>query len=89
VTGTVLDIVNLRFDNPTHLIVEAVIEDAAVVRRQTSLEPAEYGPALCQGTLYFDDEQRIPATDADFMTMLSNEVDDWRVLDTTDAVEAQ
>lgn len=82
--GTVLEIVDMRFEDGDHLLVEALVEDAVVVRRQTDLDPAELGPALCRGTMYFSDEQLIPPTDADFLRLLSDEVDDWELVDTSD-----
>ena len=73
----------MRFDGD-HLVVDAVVADAVVVFPQTQLTPAEWGPALCRGTLYFSDEDLIPATDAEFRAMLSERVDDWTPLDTSD-----
>jgi hypothetical protein len=80
---TVLSIEEMRFDGD-HLVVDAVVADAVVVIPQTQLEPAEWGPALCRGTLYFSDEDLIPATDAEFRAMLSERVDDWAPIDTSD-----
>lgn len=83
-TGTVLDIVDMHFVDDEHLVVQAVIEEAVLVRRQTQLEPEQYGPALCEGTLFFTENTLIPATDQEFISMLSNEVDDWEIVENID-----
>ena len=79
----VQSIEELRFEGD-RLVVDAVVDDMVVVIPQTQLEPAEWGPALCRGTLYFSDEDLIPATDAEFRAMLAERVDDWAPLATSD-----
>lgn len=78
-TGNILAIEDLTFDGDT-LRVTAVVEDAVLTRRATQLEPEEWGPGLCRGTVYFSDETLIPATDAELIQMLSDAIDDWVVL---------
>jgi hypothetical protein len=77
---TVLSIEELRFEGD-YLLVDAVVDEMVPVRAATSLEPAEWGPALCRGTLYFSDEDLIPATDAQFRRMLTERIDDWNPID--------
>ena len=79
----VQSIEELRFEGD-HLVVDAIVDDMVVRYPQTTLEPAEWGPALCRGTLYFSDEDLIPATDAELRALLTDRVDDWAPLDTSD-----
>jgi hypothetical protein len=79
----VIEINEMRFDDDV-LVVEAVVEDAALVRSQTMEDPPEWGPALCRGTWHMDSEALIPATDAQFFEMLSDNIDDWALVDTSD-----
>jgi hypothetical protein len=79
----VQSIEELRFEGD-RLVVDAVVNDMVVVIPQTSLYPEEWGPALCRGTLYFSDEDLIPATDAELRAMLTERVDDWAPIDTSD-----
>lgn len=77
--ATVLEIRELRFDGDC-LVVDAVVEDMRLERRQTDLDPEEWGPGLCRGTLHFSDEVLIPATDADLMVMLGQNITDWTLI---------
>ncbi len=79
----VLSIEDLQFDGD-YLVVEALVEDAVVVRPQTYLDPEEWGPALCRGSFELHDEDLIPATDAELRNLLSERIDDWAPLDTSD-----
>ena len=79
----VQSIEELRFEGD-HLVVDAVVDDMVLVYAQTQLDPPEWGPALCRGTLYFSDEDLIPATDAELRALLSERVDDWAPVDTSD-----
>jgi hypothetical protein len=81
--NTVLEIHDLTFEDD-RLIVEATVEDAVLVRQQTALDPPEWGPAVCRGTLLFGDDTLIPATDSQLRTMLSERIDDWSPLDQSD-----
>jgi hypothetical protein len=76
-----LEIDELHFDGD-HLVVDAVVDDAVLVYAQTEFDPPEWGPALCRGTLYFSDEDLIPATDAELRALLAQRVDDWTPLET-------
>ena len=55
----VQSIEEIRFEGD-RLVVDAVVDDMVVRYPQTQFEPAEWGPALCRGTLYFSDEDLIP-----------------------------
>jgi hypothetical protein len=79
----VQSIEELRFEDD-RLVVDAVVDDMVVRYPQTAFEPAEWGPALCRGTFYLSDEDLIPATDAELRAMLTDRVDDWTLLDTSD-----
>jgi len=73
----VLSIEDLRFESDGLLVVDAVVDDAVVVRPQTYMDPAEWGPALCRGSVYLSDEDLIPATDVELCKLLSERIDDW------------
>ncbi len=79
----VQSIEELRFEDD-RLVVDAIVDDMVVRYPQTAFEPAEWGPALCRGTFYLSDEDLIPATDAELRAMLTDRVDDWTPLDTSD-----
>lgn len=81
--GTVLSIEDMKFNGDT-LVVDAIIEDAVLTHKQTLVDPPEWGPGLCRGTLYFPADFLIPATDRELMQMLSERVDDWALVDVSD-----
>lgn len=76
----VLEIRDIRCDGD-FLVVDALIEDAVLTAPATHLDPPEYGPALCRGTLYVSDDTRIGPTDVDLMVMLGNEITDWEPIE--------
>ena len=76
----VLEIRDIRCDGD-FLVVDALVEDAVLTAHATHLDPPEYGPALCRGTLYVSDDTRIGPTDADLMVMLGNEITDWEPIE--------
>jgi hypothetical protein len=76
----VIEIRDLSFDGD-RLVVEAVVDDAVLTRQQTELDPPEWGPALCRGSLLFSDDDRIPATDRDMNRLISDRVDNWEVIE--------
>lgn len=82
--STVLHIEELTFAEDGRLVVDAVVDDMVVLHAQTQLEPAEWGPALCRGTVYLSDEDLIPPTDSELCKLLSELIDDWVVLDSKD-----
>ena len=79
----IISIENMQFDGDV-LTVDAIVDEARLVRRETEWEPAEYGPGLCRGTLLFSDDTLIPATDAELLVMLGQEIDDWELVPTDD-----
>jgi hypothetical protein len=79
----VLSIEDLRFEDDT-LVVTAVVDDAVVVCPASYDYPDEWGPALCRGSFELHDEDLIPATDAELRDLLSERIDDWAPLDTSD-----
>lgn len=80
----VLEIYDVSFSHDNICTVEAVIEDAAVVRPQTLEDPEEYCPALCRGSFYFCEEDVIPATDEGLRRMFAERIDNWEVVDSSD-----
>lgn len=81
--GVVISVEDMQFDGDT-LVVQAVVEDAALLRPETHLDPAEWGPGLCRGTMHFSDDDLIPATDAELMDLLSKRIDDWSLMPADD-----
>lgn len=77
----VLEIRDIRCDGDL-LVVDALIEDAVLTAPATHLDPPEYGPALCRGTLYVSDDTRIGPTDVDLMAMFGREIQDWKLIKT-------
>jgi hypothetical protein len=75
----VLEIHSIAFAGD-QLLVEATIEDAVLVRPQTHLDPPEWGPAICTGTLTLTDDMLVPATDSQLAQLLSEQVEDWAPL---------
>ena len=80
----VLEIDNLEFDHDGLLRVTAVVDEMVLVRKQTILDPPEWGPALCRGSFYLSDEDLVPATDALLRKLISDRVDDWAPIDEDD-----
>lgn len=81
--SSVLEIENLRFDGDV-LVVEALVDNAVLVRGQTLQDPPEWGPAVCRGSMYLCDEDLIPETDAQLRKLLSSRIDDWAPIDMSD-----
>jgi len=80
----VLSIEELRFERGDLLIVDAVVEEMVIVIPQTQFEPAEWGPALCRGSFHLHEEDLIPASDEGLRQLLSDRIDDWAPIDTSD-----
>jgi hypothetical protein len=80
----VLEIDSLEFDHDGLLRVTAVVDEMVLVRKQTILDPPEWGPALCRGSFYLSDEDLVPATDALLRKLISDRVDDWAPIDEDD-----
>ena len=81
----VLEIEDLWFeDGGTRLCVNAVVDDMVVVIPQSHLYPAERGPAFCRGSFDLHEEDLIPASDDGLRQLLTNRIDDWAPIDTSD-----
>ena len=80
----VLEIDSLEFDHDGLLRITAVVDEMVLVRKQTLLDPPEWGPALCRGSFYLSDEDLVPATDALLRKLISERVDDWAPIDSDD-----
>jgi hypothetical protein len=80
----VLQIEDLYFDGDDVVRVEAVVDGMVLTRRASREEPEEWGPALCRGTMYFCEDDRVPASDDAMKTLLSERVSDWSLVDWSD-----
>ena len=80
----VLEIDSLEFDHDGLLRITAVVDEMVLVRKQTLLDPPEWGPALCRGSFYLSDEDLVPATDALLRKLIAERVDDWAPIDPED-----
>lgn len=76
----VIEIHDLSFDGE-RLVVKAVVDDAVLTRQQTELDPPEWGPGLCRGSMLFSDDDRIPVTDREMMRLISDRIDNWEVIE--------
>jgi hypothetical protein len=85
--SNVLQIEDLYFDGDDLVRVEAVVDDVVLTRRASREEPEEWGPALCRGTMYFCEDDRVPASDEDMKTLLTQRVEDWAPVDLTDCCD--
>lgn len=57
--------------------VEALVEDACIILRETLDSPAEYGPGLCQASFIVNDEYPIPENESQFIDFLDELDLDW------------
>jgi hypothetical protein len=62
----------------------ACIDNAVVVVPASYEEPEEYGPALCRGTFYIQDDEVIPGDELELCDFVGQRVDYWQVVDTSD-----
>lgn len=83
----VLEIEDLYFDGDDLVRVEAVVDDVVLTRHASREEPEEWGPALCRGTMYFCEDDRVPASDEDMKILLGQRVEDWAPVDLTDCCD--
>jgi hypothetical protein len=84
VNPDVLEIYDIRFNPDGRCDVEAVVEDSVVVIPQTEYDPAEWGPAMCQGSFYLCEDDVMPATDAGMRRLLSERINNWALVDCSD-----
>jgi hypothetical protein len=83
----VLEIHEVRFDASDLLVVEAVVSDMVLTHAASRLDPPEWGPALCRGTMLLCEEDLIPASEYEFKKLLTSRVLDWAPLDQSDLYE--
>lgn len=72
-----------RDDNDLCTVV-ACVDDAVVVIPASFQAPEEYGPALCRGTFYVQDDEVIPTDDVELCEFVGEQVNYWEVVDTSD-----
>jgi hypothetical protein len=60
--------------------VKAIVEDCVEIYPATNIDPAEYGPALCETTFYLDEDETLPKDEEDLIDYLENLNLDWKVL---------
>lgn len=70
------------------LVVDAVVEDMVLLYQQTRWMPAEYGPALCTGTVWLDPDND-PSSFRDLQAVkaylnATQQEPDWDLQDTSD-----
>ena len=75
----VIEIRDLSF-NGDCLVVEALVDGVVLTRQQTELDEAEWGPALCRGSFFFCDDDRIPATEKEMIRLIADRVNMWEVI---------
>lgn len=66
--------------NEDHVVVDAVVEDTALVYPSTSIDPPEYGPALCRASFYLDENELLPKDDDQLIEYLEKMDLDWEIV---------
>jgi hypothetical protein len=66
--------------NEDYVTVEAVVEDSVLVYPATSMDPPEYGPALCKASFYLDEGELLPKDDDQLIEYLESLNLDWEVI---------
>jgi hypothetical protein len=64
--------------------VVADVDDVVVVGKASLLDPEEYGPAMCRGSFYLQDEEVIPEDDGDLAEFVEARVSTWEPVDLSD-----
>ena len=62
---------------------ECLIDDMAVISHATVVDPAEYGPALCAGSLLLSDDSTttlLDTADVPGQIALAQDVDNWQMV---------
>ena len=62
---------------------ECVIDDMVVINHATVVDPAEYGPALCTGSLLLSDDSTttlLDTADVPGQIALAQDVDNWQMV---------
>jgi hypothetical protein len=66
------------------LFLTATVDDTILVHPQTLYDPPEFGPALCEGSLYLDDDiSQDLTTMEDVQSYLDSSMQepDWQIID--------
>ena len=79
----VISIHETTFDDQ-RVYVEATVEDMVLVHAQTMLDPAEYGPALCEASFAVDPEVPFPHDGTAFLRYVDDLDLNSKVIDTSD-----
>jgi hypothetical protein len=64
--------------------VVADLDDVVVTSKASLLDPEEYGPAMCRGSFYLQDDEVIPEDDGDLREFVEARVDNWEPVDLSD-----
>ena len=62
---------------------ECVIDEMSVLHHATVVDPAEYGPALCSGSLLLSDDSMVTfleTADVPGQLALAQDVDNWTMI---------
>ena len=80
----VLVLLEFDCDDDGLCTVVADVDDAVVTCPASLLDPEEYGPALCRGSFYLQDDEVIPEDDGDLAEFVEARIDDWEPVDVSD-----
>lgn len=82
---SILAIHNVNFNHEAGTCqVQALVEDACIIRRATREDPAEWGPGLCQASFIVNDEYPIPKDESQFIDFLDDLDLDWDLVQPED-----
>jgi len=65
------------FVEKDYCYIEAIVEDAALAKAQTLIDPPEFGPALCRTSFDLNGEE-IPSDDKKLIEFLDSRFVSWR-----------
>jgi hypothetical protein len=71
---------DLKIRNDNSVVVTAMIEDAVLVYSQTLLDPAEYGPAMCEATFELDEDEVLPEDEEELKEYLEDMSLYWELI---------
>jgi hypothetical protein len=80
----VLVLLEFDCDDDGLCTVVADVDDAVVTCPASLLDPEEYGPALCRGSFYLQDDEVIPEDDGALCEFVQARVNYWEVIDMSD-----
>jgi len=66
-----------RWVEKDYCYIEAIVEDAALAKAQTLIDPPEFGPALCS-TSFETNGEEIPSDDKKLIEFLDDRFVSWR-----------